>query len=811
MKHGNIKFTHLKPYAHFLYQNLLEEFASEDLKRNQELDLPILKFFQHLPPEQLKLLSKKGVGEYLNGIIEETAVDTIRKSMENWKTDKLQGVSKDKIGAADIALIYNARKHTLYKFLPRYTTDFAEALAIINEVEDFYTFQETLAIHTYSEIQQEKIKKNETRLKEAQALAHVGHWEYDLASGKLEWSDELYKIYGFELGSGIHSEKIQETILAEDFHSLHEKIRYATDHLSEFTHEYRIRRSDGEIRSIYESGYAKKNENGNIILRGISLDITERKKTEEELRLLNYKLEERVKERTKELSESEERYKTFIHQISEGIWRFELENGGISTEKPVDEQIESFYQKAFLAECNDMMAHTYGFSRAEDLLGMKLRDLLPLNEPANMEYLRSFIQSGYRLVDGETVELDKYGNQKYILNNLIGIIKNGELIRVWGSQRDITDRKLAEEALKRSEEQYRFLAETVPQIFWTAKPDGGLDYYNKKWYEYTGLTFEQTKEWGWKLVLHPDDLDNCLNFWNKSVRTGEPYQVEYRYKRASDGMYRWHLGRALPLKNSQGDIVKWFGTSTDIHEQKTALEELGRANIQLQKINNDLDNFVYTASHDLKAPISNIEGLINALVDSLGRECLNQEDAGEIIQMISKSVGRFRNTIQELSEIGKIQRNISEDIAEVDICDVVEDTKLMLSLEIENSESSIITNTFECPSIRFSRKDLKSIIYNLLSNAIKFRSPGHKPEIIIKTYRVPNYIVLSVKDNGLGIPANKIDKMFTMFRRFHDHVEGTGVGLYIVKRIVDNNQGKLEVESTLNKGTEFKIYFKTKD
>lgn len=407
--------------------------------------------------------------------------------------------------------------------------------------------------------------------------------------------------------------------------------------------------------------------------------------------------------------------------------------------------------------------------------------------------------------------MDKYGNNKHIHNNLLGIINNGELIRVWGSQRDITDRKLAEEALKRSEEQYRFLAETVPQIFWTAKAEGGLDYCNTKWYEYSGLSYEQTKERGWQLVVHPDDLENCMNLWNRSLHTGEPYQIEYRYKRASDGMYRWHLARALPLKNSHGAIIKWFGTSTDIHEQKTALEELGRANIQLKKTNNDLDNFVYTASHDLKAPISNIEGLINALVDSLGKECLNQEDAGDIIQMISKSVGRFRNTIQELSEIGKIQRNLSEDISNINICEVIENTKSMLHVEIENSEASIITDTSECPSIQFSKKDLKSILYNLLSNAIKFRSPDRKPQILIKTYRVPGFIVLSVKDNGLGIPSNKIDKVFTMFRRFHDHVEGTGVGLYIVKRIIDNNQGKIELESTQNKGTEFKIYFKAKD
>lgn len=288
MKHGNLQFTHLKPYANFLYQNLLEEFASENLKRNQELELPILKLFQHLPPEQLKQMSKRSVEEYLLGIMEGTAIDNIVKSMENWKSGNLQGIPKDKISASD-------RKHTLHKFIPRYTTDLSQVLLIIDEVEDFFTFQEMLAIDTYSEIQQEKLRKNEVRLKEAQALAHVGYWEYDKTSGKIDWSDELYKIYGLEVGSEIDSKKIREKIIKEDLPELMEKINYATNHLTTFAHEYRIERTKEEIRSIYEYGYAEKTRSGNIVLRRISLDITERKKTEEELRLLNYELEERVK------------------------------------------------------------------------------------------------------------------------------------------------------------------------------------------------------------------------------------------------------------------------------------------------------------------------------------------------------------------------------------------------------------------------------------------------------------------------------------------------------------------------------------
>jgi PAS domain S-box len=138
--------------------------------------------------------------------------------------------------------------------------------------------------------------------------------------------------------------------------------------------------------------------------------------------------------------------------------------------------------------------------------------------------------------------------------------------------RDITERKKAdaEKALRQTEQSFLALTEAIPQIVWTAGPDGALDYYNQRWFDYTGLTFEQTKGWGWKPVLHPDDLNRSLDRWTEAVRTGGNYEVEYRFRRASDGGYRWHLGRAFPVRDGEGQVIKWFGTCTDIHEQKLA-------------------------------------------------------------------------------------------------------------------------------------------------------------------------------------------------------------------------------------------------
>jgi signal transduction histidine kinase len=238
--------------------------------------------------------------------------------------------------------------------------------------------------------------------------------------------------------------------------------------------------------------------------------------------------------------------------------------------------------------------------------------------------------------------------------------------------------------------------------------------------------------------------------------------------------------------------------------------ELETMNSELKKVNNDLDNFVYTASHDLKAPVSNIEGLMNALKDSLNDPQSHNEDVMVLVEMINKSVNRFKATIQDLTEITKIQKNLDEEIELIDIEEVLDDVKLSIQELIINSSADIKSDFKAWKEIRFSRKNFKSILYNLLSNAIKYRDPSRKPKIQIKTEIAGNYALLTVKDNGLGMDLKEGTKIFSMFKRLHDHVEGSGIGLYIVKRIVSNTGGMIEVESKVGNGSIFKIYFNNK-
>ncbi|MDO1445843.1 response regulator [Rhodocytophaga aerolata] len=239
-------------------------------------------------------------------------------------------------------------------------------------------------------------------------------------------------------------------------------------------------------------------------------------------------------------------------------------------------------------------------------------------------------------------------------------------------------------------------------------------------------------------------------------------------------------------------------------ELKNAQEELLKTNENLKSINTDLDNFIYTASHDLKAPISNIEGLVMLLKSRLPEE---DNKAHQLLSLVEESVARFKITIKDLTQVARLQHEEAEDIKDIEFQEVVHELKMTMADDIARRNAHI-SEEYQVPAIQYSAKNMRSILYNLLSNAIKYCAPEVEPRIHICTYLSGRYTVLSVKDNGYGIREADIPKVFKMFKRLHTHTEGTGIGMYIVKRILENSGGKIEVKSDYGKGSEFLVYLK---
>lgn len=346
-------------------------------------------------------------------------------------------------------------------------------------------------------------------------------------------------------------------------------------------------------------------------------------------------------------------------------------------------------------------------------------------------------------------------------------------------------------ALAESAATFEFVTDTIPQLVWTAPKSGQLDYFNQNWFQYTGFTYDQSKGKGWQQLIHPDDREKVVQVWQKSVKSGEKFEIECQLRNHDNGRYRWHLLRALAMKDREGQVSKWFGTATDIHEQKTKSEEL-------IKVNEELDNFVYTASHDLKAPLTNLEGLVRIMHKSAEGE----RSAEGLVPMMEHQVSRLRLIISDLADVGRIEKEAVEDFEQVSVAALIEEFKELNHESVKVSRATFVTN-IQANGIYFSTRHLRSILHNLIDNAIKYHKLDTPPVIEISSYFENEYWKLAIRDNGIGIEDTARTKVFEMFKRFNRDTEGTGIGLYIIKRVAEKYGGAAWVDSQPGEGSTF--------
>jgi signal transduction histidine kinase len=244
-------------------------------------------------------------------------------------------------------------------------------------------------------------------------------------------------------------------------------------------------------------------------------------------------------------------------------------------------------------------------------------------------------------------------------------------------------------------------------------------------------------------------------------------------------------------------------------ELRSSNAELQRANAQLTRSNVDLDTFVYTASHDLKAPITNIEGLLLALQAHLPADVQQQELIGQLLGLMQKTIDRFRLTIHQLTDVSRLQHAQNQPAEQVRLATVVEDVRLDLLPLLQAAQGQLTVDVAPDLTVLFAPQNLRSVVYNLLSNALKYHRPGQPPVITLQATQAEEYITLRVQDNGLGLTALQQQQLFGLFQRLHTHVEGTGVGLYMVKRMVENAGGTIAVQSQPGQGTTFTVTFRS--
>ncbi|MCG6138032.1 MAG: PAS domain S-box protein [Nostoc sp. LLA-1] len=399
--------------------------------------------------------------------------------------------------------------------------------------------------------------------------------------------------------------------------------------------------------------------------------------------------------------------------------------------------------------------------------------------------------------------LSKSGEYHWILGQALPLRdQQGNIVKWYGTNTDITDLIQVREAFKESELNFRTLADTMPQIVWTSRPDGWLDYYNQRWYDYTGMTWEQAQGWGWQSVLHPDDVQVTVDTWNECVRTGKHYDVEYRFRRASDGQYRWHLGRAFPLRNHQGEIMKWFGSSTDIDDYKraeaalwSALQQQQAARTEAEKANRIKDEFLAVLSHELRTPLNPILGWAKLL--RTGK--LDKAKTIQAIETIERNAKLQVDLIEDLLDVSRILRGkLSLNVSPVNLATTIAAALETVSLAAAAKEITI--DTILAANIRPVTGDparLQQIVWNLVSNAVKFTPMGGRVEV--KLDQCGSMAQIQVSDTGKGISPEFLSYIFDYFRQEDGSITrkfgGLGLGLAIVRQLVELHGGTVAADS----------------
>jgi PAS domain S-box-containing protein len=356
-------------------------------------------------------------------------------------------------------------------------------------------------------------------------------------------------------------------------------------------------------------------------------------------------------------------------------------------------------------------------------------------------------------------------------------------------------------ALRQSEHWFRELADTLPQMVWVTQPDGYHEYYNRRWYEFTGVPPGSTDGEGWNGMFHPEDQEKAWAAWRLSLATGDPYEIEYRLKHHS-GAYRWTLGRALPIRNSQGEIERWFGTCTDIDalkrltsEREQLLESEREARAQAERASHLKDEFLATVSHELRTPLNAILGWAQILRhDQIKADTLKK--GLSVIERNAVSQSRLIEDILDMSRI--ITGKIRLDVQEVDLHDVIADTVETVRPAAEAKEI-FIQKVLDprAGQVRGDPNRLQQVAWNLLSNAVKFTPKGGKIQVSLE--RVSSHVEMTVADTVQGMDPEFLPFAFDRFRQFdgsttREH-SGLGLGLSLVKQLIDLHGGQVSVSS----------------
>ena len=492
---------------------------------------------------------------------------------------------------------------------------------------------------------------------------------------------------------------------------------------------------------------------------------------------------------------------SYIDESIDSTWRIDLEEP-IPLDLPATEQIELIYQHGYMGEANQTTATLYGFDTPEGIIGYRVSEFLPRDLPTSIPLLKQLIASNYHMQDLESVEHDRYGNRMVFLNNCVGEIEDGKLLRVWRTARQITRQKQLDDQTRL----HSAVLEQIPDacVIMEAKSER-IVYLNPAFTEITGYTMADLPSQKLSSLQGPDtDLDTVARI-RVALATQAPFQGEILHY-CKDGTPFWNLMRILPIRNDAGEVTHYAGILSDISWQKRSEEERQAHYNQLAHVTRvaSMGELTAALAHELNQPLTAIMSNAQAALRFLDRDTPDVGQVREILQDIVADDHRAGETIRRIRQL--VKRDDSR-FRRLDVNRLVEEVQALTRHDLVMKKLAFHTRlAHDLPAVQGDAVQLQQVILNLIMNACQALTETDEVErrIQITTQCPDNRVVeIIVSDSGPGIDDQMLEKIFEPF--FTTKQNGLGMGLAINRTIIEVHGGRLWSQNVPGRGAVFHV------
>ena len=453
---------------------------------------------------------------------------------------------------------------------------------------------------------------------------------------------------------------------------------------------------------------------------------------------------------------------------------------------------------------------------AATVLGKEMADYIMPERFREMHRagMKRYIDTGVAHILNKRIEIPAQhaSGKEFPVELTVSAFKHGSELMFYSFLRDLTKQKEIQSALEQSRKELEELADTMTQLAWIAAPDGSRVWFNKRWYEYTGTDFDDVKGFGWQTLHQPERKEEFLSEMAELFKKAQPWELTFPLRSAS-GTYRWFLTRVVPLKNADGTVVRWFGTNTDITEQRESEEALRVAKELAESANKLKTAFLANMSHEIRTPLGAILGFADLLKDP----AVFEAERHNYLDIIHRNGEQLTGIVNDVLDLSKIEAGgIAFEIKKINAKTLIED--VAASMELNAKEKNLVLKlNFDSnlpATICTDPSRLKQMLLNVVSNAIKF-TPQGIVDIHVSYKRLAptdtlNSFIIDVTDSGIGMTTEQASRLFQPFSQADESITrkfgGTGLGLALSRKLAEALGGDVELKTTSpGAGSTFRI------